>query len=170
MRQATIRERILLALAGGPASASGLQAIVGADSLHDEIWGANLRGLIRDGEIVKVLGEYRLKKGAPTPIAVAPPTVTPMTPMTPIPPKGSKPVSDKKTMDRSASGLREALFDAIEGLRNGTLEVKQANAIAVAAGVILKSIDVQVAYERLRFDKKITGGLPELILVGSDQG
>lgn len=155
MRASELRDGILSALMSGPASSSALQSMIkGAEDLHDEIWGGCLRGMIKDGLIAKVLGNYRLngQQKVPDPALVSAPN--------------SKPPEDSKRMriERSASGLREALFDAIDGLRAGSLDVKQANAIAAAAGTILKSIDTQVAFERLRMEKG-PEALPQMQLV-----
>lgn len=156
MRSAELREGILAALEAGPASSSALQAMVeGASGLHDEIWGGGLRGLIKDGVIVKVLGNYRLT-GQKVPTAPKP--------------NAEKPMLARSKIDRSAAGLREALFDAIDGLRSGALDVKQANAIAGAAGTIIKSMDSQIAFERLRMEKKVPFALPSMSLVANDQG
>lgn len=68
-------------------------------------------------------------------------------------------------IERSAAGLREALFDAIDGLRSGKLDVKRANAISSAAGAIIKSMDTQIAFEKLRIDSKVPAALPAMHLV-----
>lgn len=67
--------------------------------------------------------------------------------------------------ERSFSGLRDTLFAAIDDLRNGRIDVKQANAIAKTAETIVKTVDTQIAYERLRLDSKVPGVLGAMPLV-----
>jgi hypothetical protein len=164
MRTSDLRDGILTALLGGTATSSALQAAVpGAEQLHDELWGGALRGLVRDGMIVKELGEYRATDKSPLgPSASASPVST-------APPALKVPQKVNGKIDRSADGLREALFDAIDGLRSGAIDEKRANAIANQANVILKSIDTQVAFERLRLEKKAPEALPPMKLVANDQ-
>lgn len=45
---------------------------------------------------------------------------------------------------RDISDLRDHLFDAIEGLKSGTLDVKQAIAVAQLGGVLVQSVKVEV--------------------------
>jgi hypothetical protein len=51
--------------------------------------------------------------------------------------------------DRHISELREHLFDAIEKLKAGTIDVKQANAVAQLGDVIVQSAKVEVDYIKL---------------------
>lgn len=68
-----------------------------------------------------------------------------------------QPRGDK--IERTGSGLREAIFDQMERLRDGEAESTDARAFAALANALIKSVEVQIAYEKL----KITGGkLPEL--------
>jgi hypothetical protein len=145
VRQAELREGILVALEAGPVTESGLRF----DGVHSEILTSSLRALAREGRISKDGSMWRLLASAAPAVKAA--------------------ITEKAVrIERSAAGLREALFDAIDGLRSGKLDVKQSNAIATAAGTILKSIDTQVAFERLRLDKKIPGALGDMPLVSHD--
>lgn len=67
--------------------------------------------------------------------------------------------------DRSASGLRDVLFQAIDDLRSGAIDVATANSISKAAETILKSVDTQINFEKLKLDSKVPGSLPEMPLV-----
>ena len=49
-------------------------------------------------------------------------------------------------MRRTAAGLREVLFEQIEGIRNRSVDVTEAKAVAVVAGVILKSVEVEMPF------------------------
>lgn len=53
-----------------------------------------------------------------------------------------------KIIPRSASGLRDALFDAIERLRDGNMEAEDAKEIANLSRVILDSVEVQAEFEK----------------------
>lgn len=67
--------------------------------------------------------------------------------------------------ERSASGLRDLLFQSIEDLRTGRIDVAQANAISKSAEAIIKSVEMQVNYERLRITSEVPGVLPAMPLV-----
>ena len=65
-------------------------------------------------------------------------------------------------IERTGSGLRESLFDQMERLRDGRVESMDARAFAALANALIKSVEVQITYEKL----KITGhALPELDMV-----
>lgn len=51
--------------------------------------------------------------------------------------------------NRHISELREHLFDAIEKLKSGTIDVKQAGAVAQLGDVIVQSAKVEVDYIKL---------------------
>lgn len=72
---------------------------------------------------------------------------------------------ESEPVERSAAGLRDVLFGAIEDLRAGRIDVAQANAISKAAETIIKSVDSQIDYERLRLDSKVPANLPNMPLV-----
>lgn len=56
----------------------------------------------------------------------------------------------KKT--RNIDDLREALFTALDGLRDGTVTVEQARAISEMSQTIINSAKVEVDYLRTRQD------------------
>lgn len=76
-----------------------------------------------------------------------------------------KPPTTKAPIERSTAGLREALFDTIDGLRAGTVTIQQASAISQAAATIVKSIDTQIKFEALRLESKIPATLPAMHLI-----
>ena len=53
----------------------------------------------------------------------------------------------KKTV-RTSEGLRNVLFDELDGIRNGTSDVKQANAVAKIAKTIVDVTKVEMEYSR----------------------
>ena len=61
--------------------------------------------------------------------------------------------------------LRALLFESIRLLRVGKIDVKTGNAIAKSAETIIKSVDTQVEYEKLRLDSKVPAHLPAMDLV-----
>lgn len=50
---------------------------------------------------------------------------------------------------RTAEGLRDALFDEINGIRAGTTTPQRARAVAQLAGQVIDSLRVQIQTERL---------------------
>lgn len=49
-------------------------------------------------------------------------------------------------MQRTAAGLREILFEQIEGVKSGQISAADAKAVAAVAGTILKSVEVEMAF------------------------
>jgi hypothetical protein len=70
----------------------------------------------------------------------------------------------KQAPRRSASGLREGLFEMMEQLRAGKVDVPTAKTYAALAMTICKSIEVQLNYERMRVANEI-GELQDMTLV-----
>jgi hypothetical protein len=66
--------------------------------------------------------------------------------------EGSPPVQqqDSKPVKRTMSGLRDAMFDVLERVRDGRLSAKDAKEACNAARVILESIDTQLTFEASR--------------------
>lgn len=69
-----------------------------------------------------------------------------------------------KKVGRDMDGLREALFDALDKLANNEIESSHAKAAATIALTIIKSVEVQIEYERLRIDSKVPTSLPNMPL------
>lgn len=69
--------------------------------------------------------------------------------------------------NRTLAGLREALFEELDRLREGTSEPKKAAAIALIAKNILDSASLQLQFEKAWADKKIADKLRAIELVPS---
>lgn len=120
-----------------------------------------LTALLKKNLVQKTFGQYMRVNGATyappeAEVKEAEPDEEEAQPALPIPVANSpRPLAAQKTaIDRSASGLRDVLFGTIEDLRAGRLDVAKANAIAKTAEMILKSVETQIAFERLRIDSK----------------
>lgn len=59
----------------------------------------------------------------------------------------------------TSEGLRDALFDEINGLRAGTTTVQRAKAIALLAARVIESIRAQVQIQKLMTDGAKNVGL-----------
>lgn len=70
----------------------------------------------------------------------------------------------QKAMERSMAGLRDSIFEMMEALRAGDVEEPVARTYAQLAITAIKSVEVQINYERLRLDSKVPGHLPEMRL------
>lgn len=68
-------------------------------------------------------------------------------------------------IDRTNSGLREALFERLEALRDGKIDPKQAVAFATLAQTIIQSAALQLTHEKLKNDDKAPAVLGEMRLV-----
>lgn len=55
-----------------------------------------------------------------------------------------------KPVKRTMAGLRDAMFDVLERVRDGRLSAKDAKEACNAARVILESIDTQLTFEASR--------------------
>lgn len=60
-------------------------------------------------------------------------------------------------MQRTAAGLRELLFEQIDGLRAGKVSPTDAKAIAAVAGTILKSVEVEMAFREQQKELRADG-------------
>ena len=52
-------------------------------------------------------------------------------------------------VDRSFEGMRDALFDALDGIRDGTIDFKQVDGIAKISAQLSKSVDVELKVFKL---------------------
>lgn len=62
-----------------------------------------------------------------------------------------------KPIERSFEGLREALFDEIDGLRNGTSKPDKANSTARLAAEIVRSVGTQIDVIKLGAQRGTAG-------------
>jgi hypothetical protein len=66
---------------------------------------------------------------------------------------------------RSSAGLRDAIFDEIDSLRNGTSNATRANAVAKLAGTIVETVRME-----LEVQKYATATASQIQTVGSSRG
>ena len=65
----------------------------------------------------------------------------------------------EETMDRTSAGLRNALFDEIDSLRDGTSNPARARSLAMLANTALKSVEVEIEFHKYVSDvSKLEGG------------
>ena len=74
-------------------------------------------------------------------------------------PKQTKPIT------RSAAGLRESLFDMLELLRTGDVDVQTAKTFAMLSMTIIKATEMQLQYEKARLENEIPTNLTDMKLV-----
>lgn len=74
-------------------------------------------------------------------------------------------MSNIARIDRTMNGVREALFDAIDGLRAGRIDAKDAKTMATIALALIKSVDVQLNFEKLVLESKVPKRLPSMPLM-----
>lgn len=60
------------------------------------------------------------------------------------------------------TALRKHLFDAIEGVKNKTMSIEQAKAIADISQTVINSAKVEVDYAKVTSGKISSGFLPDL--------
>ncbi len=60
-------------------------------------------------------------------------------------------------MEKNANTLRESLFESMKALRDGTMDVRTAKAIADTAKVIIDSARVELDYHKLVADMDAAG-------------
>lgn len=66
---------------------------------------------------------------------------------------------------RTAAGLRDGLFEMLEALKSGKVDAKAAQSYAQLSMTILKSLEVQMQYEKMVRAKELPEALPDLELV-----
>lgn len=57
---------------------------------------------------------------------------------------------------RTSAGLRDALFDALDGLRNGTTNAATANAVAKLADQVVQTVHMELAVQKHASTAKAT--------------
>ena len=77
---------------------------------------------------------------------------------------------EKKTIDRTSAGLRDALFDAIEKVRDGDMLAEDAKAVAHLADKICKTVELEIEVAKLRSDPKLQQPVePVPLMLGAPQ-
>lgn len=70
---------------------------------------------------------------------------------------------------RSTSGLRSALFEEMEALRNGNSNAQRARSVAMMANSILQSVQVEIEYHKyVSANKTRIEGEPKVVRLGTD--
>lgn len=59
---------------------------------------------------------------------------------------------ERKKIDRTSAGLREALFTSMEQLRAGDIEAMDAKAMASLAREIVNTVRLEIEVQRLRLE------------------
>lgn len=90
---------------------------------------------------------------------------------------------DARAVERTMAGLRQALFETLEDLRAGKVKAQDATAIVGVANAVLKTVSVQLQFEKLKNEQKAPVRLaamplvpdqsmraPQLRAVGSNDG
>lgn len=71
-----------------------------------------------------------------------------------------KPPTNKSPVARTSVGLRNALFDDIDSLRNGEITHQRASAMARLSTPILNSVKLELDHERFVATHKAVDGNP----------
>jgi hypothetical protein len=71
----------------------------------------------------------------------------------------------KKVIPRTMAGLRDALFDVLERVRDQELLAEDAREMANIARVIIESVDVQMDFESQRMASEIPQHLSDMSVV-----
>lgn len=58
---------------------------------------------------------------------------------------------------RTSAGLRDLLFEQIEGVRSGTIATANAKAVAHLAGTIIKSVEVEMTFRQQQVELRKKG-------------
>lgn len=70
-----------------------------------------------------------------------------------------------KKIERTMSGLRDAVFETMEETLAGNQPVEVAKAVGGLAQVIINSVKVQMEYEKMRLESEVPANLPEMRLL-----
>lgn len=145
----------------------------GLRSFDNQAIDGALAFMMRKRAVSKTFGSYIRNPGATWPMVDSAEPVAKTLPPVPLPATVPPAVSlalkaDAGLILRNTSGLRAVLFDTIEDLRGGRIDVQKANAISKAADTILKTVDTQIAWERLRLDSKHDISLNALPLISAE--
>ena len=73
------------------------------------------------------------------------------------------------TITRSTSGLRSALFEEMEALRNGKSNAQRARSVAMMANSILQSVQVEIEYHKyVKANEGRVVGQGKVVQLGTD--
>lgn len=68
-----------------------------------------------------------------------------------------------KRYERTTAGVRALLFDTMEGVRDGKIDVASAAAISNAAKQIINTLDIELKAQRQAFDLEL-GSVDALVI------
>jgi len=77
---------------------------------------------------------------------------------------------ERKKIERTSAGLRDALFNAMEQLREGDIEASDAKAMAALAREIVHSVQLEIEVQKLRAQYPSDTGIiaPMPLKLGTD--
>ena len=70
----------------------------------------------------------------------------------------------RQRIERSAVGLREALFDQLEKLDNSEITTQEATSFSKLAAEIIRCTEMQLRFEKMRLESQVPSNLPEMNL------
>ena len=71
---------------------------------------------------------------------------------------------------RSSEGLRDALFDALDGLNNGTTTAQEAQAVCKVCAQVINSVNAEIEFYKHIGRHYVDGDTPRTILqLGAEQ-
>ena len=65
------------------------------------------------------------------------------------------PVAQSSPISRTSAGLRDAIFDELDSIRNGSSNPTRANAVAKLAGSIVETVRMEIEVQKFA---RMTGG------------
>ena len=71
----------------------------------------------------------------------------------------------RKIIPRTMAGLRDALFEALEKLRDGDILAQDAREMASLARTIIESVEVQIVFETAKTADKLPQHLSDMSVV-----
>ena len=77
---------------------------------------------------------------------------------------GEKSLIKRQRIERSAVGLREALFDQLEKLASSEISSQEASAFSKIASEIIKCTEMQLKFEKMRLESEVPSNLPAMNL------
>ena len=72
--------------------------------------------------------------------------------------------TERAVIERSAVGLREALFKQLEKLDNSEISPQDAAAFSKLAAEIIRCSEMQMKFEKMRLESQVPSNLPSMNL------
>lgn len=70
-------------------------------------------------------------------------------------------------VQRTSAGLRDAIFDEIDGIRSGTSNPLRANSVAKLANAVIESVRMELEVQRYLAANKTPKEIPDTLLGGA---